>query len=132
MNEMNSENERPLSGDGAVPEMAVDFWKLLKVAERILSSLPEERRTRLSAQIRFSAGRLSQHLEALDISLATFEGQKFGPELPAIAINADDIKGREEQPLVESAVEPAVIWKGRVIQNAKVILKGSDVDVSRN
>jgi hypothetical protein len=131
MNEMNSENERPLSGDGAVPEMAVDFWKLLKVSERILSSLPEERRTRLSAQIRFSAGRLSQHLEALDISLATFEGQKFGPELPAVAINADDIEGCEE-PTVESAVEPAVIWKGRVIQNARVILKGSDVDVSGN
>jgi hypothetical protein len=128
---MNSENEKPLSGDGAVPEMAVDFWKLLRVAERILVSLPEEKRTRLSAQIRFSAGRLSQHLEALDISLATFEGQKFGPELPAVAINADDIEEGEE-PLVESAVEPAVIWKGRVVQNARVILKGSDVDVSGN
>lgn len=128
---MNPDNEKPSSGDAAVPELAVDFWKLLRVSERILASLPEERRTRLSAQIRFSAGRLSQHLDALEISLATFEGQKFGPELPAIAINADDIEDGQE-PLIESAVEPAVIWKGRVIQNAKVVLKGSEADVSGN
>ncbi|NCP14618.1 MAG: hypothetical protein GW858_10720 [Sphingomonadales bacterium] len=128
---MKSENEKPLSREEAVPEMAVDFWKLLRVSERILASLPEERRTRLSAQIRFSAGRLSQHLDALDIRLATFEGQKFGPELPAIAINAEDIEEGQE-PLIESAVEPAVIWKGRVIQNARVVLKGSDADVSGN
>jgi hypothetical protein len=55
----------------------------------------------------------------------------FGPELPAIAINADDVEG-DPEPIVESVVEPAVIWRGRVIQNAKVILKGSDADVSRD
>jgi hypothetical protein len=128
---MNSDNEKPSLGDVAIPEMAVDFWKLLRVSERILAGLPEERRTRLSAQIRFSAGRLSQHLEALDISLATFEGQKFGPELPAVAINADDIEGSGE-PIIDSAVEPAVVWKGKVVQNARVILKGSEADVSGN
>lgn len=128
---MSSEKAVSAPDEVAISEMAVDFWKLLRISDRMLVSLPDERRTRFAAQTRFSAGRLEQHLDALDISLATFEGQVFGPELPAIAINADDIEG-DPEPIVESVVEPAVIWRGRVIQNAKVILKGSDADVSRD
>ena len=65
-------------------ELAVDYWKLLKVCERMMKSLPEDRRKRAGAQVRFSATRLENHLDALGIELLTFEGAQFGPELPAI------------------------------------------------
>lgn len=115
----------------AISDMAIDFWKLLRVSERIMAGLPEERRKRISAQLRFSAGRLDSHLDALGVTLATFEGQNFGPELPAIAVNADEFDNVNAL-IIESAVEPAVIRNGKVIQNARVMLKESEADVSGN
>lgn len=121
-------------GDGgsAVAELAVDFWKLLRVSERTMAGLPEEKRTRVAAQLRFSASRLDAHLEALGVSLPSFEGQVFGPELPAVAVNAEDFDGSEDILVVESALEPAVILNGKVIQNARVMLKEHKADVSGN
>jgi hypothetical protein len=112
-------------------ELAVDFWKLLKTCERMLAGLPEEKRKRTGAQVRFSASRLENHLGALEIELITFEGKAFGPELPAIAINADDFESADNL-IVESAIEPAVIICGRVIQNARVMLKERDANVPGN
>lgn len=115
----------------AVAALAVDLWKLLKVSERMLKSLPEDKRKRTGAQLRFSASRLDKHLEALNMSLETFDGHVFGPELPAVAINADDFDSAENL-VVESAVEPAVILRDKVIQNARVMLRERDADVSGN
>ena len=115
----------------AAAELAVDYWKLLKVCERLVKSLPEDRRKRAGAQVRFSASRLENHLDVLGIELLTFEGVQFGPELPAIAVNADDF-GNAENLLVESAIEPAVIMHGKVVQNAQVTLKESEVNESGN
>lgn len=121
-----NEGENPTAA-----ELAVDYWKLLKVCERMMKSLPEDRRKRAGAQVRFSATRLENHLDALGIELLTFEGAQFGPELPAVAINADDF-GSAENLLVESAIEPAVIMHGKVVQNAQVMLKESEVNESGN
>lgn len=115
----------------AAAAMAVDFWKLLRVTERALAALPEEKRKRIEAQLRFSASRLERHLADLDISLATFEGQAFGPELPAVAVNADEFEDADSL-VVDSAVEPAVIIDGKVIQNARVMLKEGTANVSGN
>ena len=115
----------------AAAGMAVDFWKLLRVIERALAALPEEKRKRIEAQLRFSASRLEGHLADLDISLATFEGQAFGPELPAVAVNADEFDDAGSL-VVESAVEPAVILDGQVIQNARVMLREGTANVSGN
>jgi len=117
--------------NSTVAELAVDYWKLLKVCERLMKSLPEDRRKRAGAQFRFSASRLENHLDALGIELVTFEGAQFGPELPAIAVNADDF-GNAENLLIEAAIEPAVIMHGKVVQNAQVMLKESEINESGN
>ena len=117
--------------EAANVDMAVDFWKLLRVAERIMAGLPEDKQKRIAAQIRFSSGRLDGHLAALGLSLPTFEGQPFGAQLPAVAVNAEDFDLGEAL-VVESAVEPAVIKDGKVIQNARVVLKEGETGVSGN
>lgn len=126
---MDNENSNLEGVTGA--ELAVDYWKLLKVCERLMVGLPEDRRKRVEAQLRFSASRLDTHLKALSVELHTFEGMPFGPELPAVAINADEFDSAENL-LVESAIEPAVIIHDRVFQNARVMLKGSDTYVFGN
>ena len=128
---MSDDFQEPIVNDAAAAHMAVDYWKLLRAAERIVLGLPEDKHRRFSAQLRFSEGRLNDHLRAIGVELVTFEGQKFGPELPAVAINADDFDGVEDL-LVESAVEPAVIVRDKVLQNDRVMLKGGNTDVLGN
>lgn len=115
----------------AAAELAVDYWKLLKVCERLVKATPEESRKRVGAQMRYSATRLESHLKNLGIELATFEGARFGPELPVIAINADDFANSENL-LIESAVDPAVIMNDKVLQNARVMLRENDTNESGN
>ena len=125
------DTEKIADREAASGELAVDYWKLLKTCERMVAGLPEEKRKRAGAQLRFSASRLENHLDALEIELSTFEGAAFGPELPAIAINTDEFESADNL-IVESAVEPAVIIYGRVIQNARVMLKKRDTNVPGN
>lgn len=73
--------------------LAVDYWKLLRSFERLASEAPTEKSARLQAQARFSVGRLSTHLEACGLQLATFEGQAITAEMPVVAINADEFDG---------------------------------------
>lgn len=111
--------------------LAIDYWKLLRSCERIAEQLPDGKSERFAAQLRFSSARLAQHLAELQIELATFEGQLFGPEIPALAINHDDF-GSSETLIVDKAIEPAVIHKGQIIHSARVAVKKADDNVSRN
>jgi hypothetical protein len=112
-------------------QFAIDYWKLLRSFERSLSELSEERARRLSAQQRYSAARLGQHCEALEMRLLDFEGLSFGPELPAIPINADEFSAGAAL-IVDCAVEPAVLIGGKVFSPARVMLIEGVSDVSRN
>lgn len=118
-------------GGTAAGQLALDFWKLLRTSERMLASLPEDRRTRVAAQLRFSASRFESHLETLGLTMPTFEGQQFGADLPAIAANADDFKSCENL-IIDSVIEPALIWNGKVIQSARVMLREGQDNVSGN
>lgn len=111
--------------------LATDYWKLLRSCDRLTESLPGDRSERFAAQLRFSAGRLAQHLSALDIELATFEGQPFGPEIPAVAINHDEFSEADSL-IVDKAIEPAIIHKGQVIHSARVAVKRAGDNVPRD
>ncbi|USI79079.1 hypothetical protein [Sphingopyxis sp. USTB-05] len=111
--------------------LAIDYWKLLRSCERISDNLSGDRSERFAAQVRFSSGRLAQHLSSLEVELATFEGQIFGPEIPAVAINHDEFDDAEPL-VVDKAIEPAIICKGQVIHSARVAVKKAENNVSRN
>lgn len=100
--------------------LAVDYWKLLRSFERVAADAPPDKAVRLQAQARFSANRLTAHLEASGLNLVTFDGQAITAEMPIIAINADEFDG---QPgiVVESTIEPAVVAGSRVISVGRVV-----------
>lgn len=112
-------------------KLASDYWKLLRSCERVSESLPEGRSERFAAQLRFSSGRLAQHLAALEIELATFEGQPFGPQIPAVAINHEEFADADSL-IVDKAIEPAIIYKGQVVHSARVAIKKADDHVPRD
>ena len=106
--------------------LAVDYWKLLRSFERLASETPIEKSARLQAQARFSAGRLSAHLEACGLQLATFEGQPISAELPVVAINADEFEGQLGV-IVESTIEPAVVAGTRIVSVGRVVAAAGGV-----
>ena len=102
--------------------LAVEYWKLLKAFERTIGRLPQEHVARTTAQLRFSAGKLDSLLKDGGLNLVTFDGQKFEPNIPATALNADDF-GDGEMLTVETTVEPAVVENMNVLLLGKVVLK---------
>jgi hypothetical protein len=53
--------------------------------------------------------------------LVTFDGQAFAPNLPAIALNADDFDSVMDL-IVTDTIEPAVLQGMQVLMMGKVIL----------
>jgi len=106
--------------ENAVAALAVDYWKLLRAFEALVPQAGPERAARLSAQARFAAGRLTSHLEAAGLVLASFEGVEITPEIPVVAINADELADSGPA-FVADTLEPAVLAGQRVIAMARVV-----------
>jgi len=100
--------------------MAIDYWKLLRSFERLASDAPTGKSARLEAQARFSAARLSSHLDDCGLRLVTFEGHTITAEMPIVAINADEFEGQPGV-VVESTIEPAVIAGSRIVSVGRVV-----------
>ena len=110
-------------GNGrTLAHLAVEYWKLLRAFERTIDRLPHEHVAKTAAQLKFSARKLDSLLGEGGLNLVTFDGQKYEPNLPATALNADDFTDGE-QLTVETTVEPAVIEDMTVLLLGKVVLK---------
>jgi hypothetical protein len=108
-------------------ELASEFWKLLRGFERIVALTPADARQRFAAQARYAAGRLDTILAAAGMRVVSFDGQPFEENMPAIAINADEVAGSPERLIVERTLEPAVVEGMTVVMTGKVYLaKTSD------
>lgn len=125
------ESVRPLA------ELAVEYWKLLRAFERTIARLPEEHAAKTRAQLRFSSERLTALLAGGGVTLVTFDGLAYEPNLPVTALNPGDFApGRALA--VEATVEPAIVRDMNVVLLGKVILKqredgnSGDGDVSRD
>jgi hypothetical protein len=115
--------------------MAAEFWKLLRGFERTLLLTPTDSRKALSAQARYAREKLETITAALEMQIVSFDGLTFEVNLPAVAVNPEDV-AKNEDVIVERTIEPAVVSNGRLLLTGRVFLAGSDAkereDVSRN
>jgi hypothetical protein len=107
--------------------LAVEYWKLLRSFERAIDLTSQDARVRLSAQARYAAGRLEALLSDAKMKIVSFDGMSFEVNLPAVAINGEDVSGLENV-FVERTIEPAVIFDLNVILMGKVFLVQSSKD----
>jgi hypothetical protein len=104
--------------------LAVEYWKLLRSFERAIDLTPLDSRPRLLAQTRYAEGRLESLLADARMKAVGFDGVAFEVNLPAIAINGEDMAGLD-QLIVERTVEPAIVSDMTVLLTGKVLLKQS-------
>lgn len=125
---------RAMGDSKTLAHFAVEYWKLLRAFERTIDRLPHEHVAKTAAQLRFSAGRLESLLKEGGLNLVTFDGQKFEPNIPATALNAEDFTDAEIL-VIDRTVEPAVVENMTVLLLGKVVLKriqDGGCDVSGN
>jgi hypothetical protein len=104
-----------------VAQLAVEYWRLLRLATRAVALAPEDKRERLAASVRYTAARMSEILAEKKMSIQEFDGLDFEVNLPVSPINGDAFQG-EGQLIVERTIEPAIICDTRVIVTGKVFL----------
>lgn len=104
--------------------LAVEYWKLLRSFERTIDLVPLDSRARLLAQTRYAEGRLESLLADAKMKAVGFDGAAFEVNLPAIAINGEDLVGLDNL-VVERTIEPAIVSDMTVLLSGKVLLKQS-------
>lgn len=108
----------------ALAELASEYWKLLRAFDRAIALAPEDAKLRLTAQGRYAAGKLDAILQAEKLRIISFEGQRFEVNLPAIAVNGDEVQNPDHA-IVERTLEPAVVSDDGVILTGKVYLSSA-------
>ena len=100
--------------------LAIDYWKLQRAFERLVLEVASERKPRLLAQARFTAGRLATHLEAAGMEVACFDGQEITPSVPVTAINAEEYPNAGRL-VIADTLEPTIVVGSRVLAVCRVI-----------
>lgn len=113
--------EPPTTNDIVLARLAVEYWKLLRSFEKARDMAPQDAKVRLSAQGRYAAGRLDALLSDAKMRLVSFDGSLFEINLPATAINSEDVSGLEGA-FVERTIEPAVLSGMNVVLMGKVFV----------
>jgi hypothetical protein len=101
---------------------AVEYWKLLRGFQRSIEFAPADAKPRLAAQARYAEGRLEALLKSAELNLVTFDGCPFEVNLPAVAVNGEDVAGTGDS-VVELTIEPAIVDGTIVVLTGKVLLK---------
>src|SRR3984893_18117616 len=120
-----SEGPDMAESEETVARLAVEYWKLLRVLDRALDSVPEERRERYASQGRYAADRLDDLLRERKMSVQSFDGMDFEINLPASAVNGDEFPNRTDV-VGARTIEPAVIADMRPSLRLKVDLPSKE------
>jgi hypothetical protein len=106
-------------------ELAVECWRLLRLAERLIREQPRDRQAAARAQARYVRGRLDAILGGRGLRLISYDGERYVPGLPVTIGNADELEGNEGL-VVADTLEPTLLTDDRVIAMGKVILSKKD------
>jgi hypothetical protein len=114
-------------------QLAAEFWKTLRSLDRAAAAISDDKlRAGIEAHARFARGRLETILAAGSLSLMTFEGRIYEPNLPVSAVNADEFNNDETELVVSHTLEPTVIQDMVPLVVGRVMLSRKDDHASRN
>lgn len=113
-------------------QLASEFWKTLRSLDRAAAAISDDKlRGGIEAHARFARGRLEAILAADALTLVTFEGRLYEPNLPVSAVNADEFDAEAEL-VVSHTVEPTVVHDMVPLLIGKVLLSRKGDHASRD
>lgn len=106
----------------ALAKLAVQYWKLCAAFEREIAFADPARGDAAAAQLRFARSRLDTILSGEGLHIETFDGARWSADIPASAVNADEIEANSAATIAET-VEPTIVDPGGVLHHGKILLK---------
>lgn len=104
-----------------VAELCVEYWKLEKLAWRMIEEVNSKKSNRFAGQVKFSARQLEVFCDRFGIKIVDFNGQEFKDGMPITADNLSDFP-ETSRLKIEKPIEPAIIRNGKVLRSGKVLL----------
>jgi len=106
----------------ALAELATEYWKLFKIAERALANAPIDNVGMVSAQLRYSMSRVHSIGAKGGLRLISYDRDPYEPNLPVLVANAEEAASFDST-VIERTLEPTIILDGQVVAMGKVLLK---------
>jgi hypothetical protein len=106
----------------ALIRLATECWRLLRTVQRTQQTLDADQQRRIGSRVAFVERAMSEELAAFGIKLVEFNGQQYGPELPATAVNADEFAATDTL-VVDQTIEPAVLGPDGLMKSGTVTLR---------
>jgi hypothetical protein len=106
----------------ALIKIATEYWRLLKLTERTVAAIQNEKTASVATQLRYSMSRLRTICAEGGLKLISYDREPYAPNLPVTVANSDETDSSDEL-IVERTVEPTIIADGQVVAMGKVFLK---------
>jgi hypothetical protein len=103
-------------------KLVTEYWRLLKLTERIVADMQNEKTAGVAAQLRYSMSRLTTICADSGLKLVSYDREPYVPNLPVTVANSDETDSSDEL-IIERTVEPTIITEGQVVAMGKVFLK---------
>lgn len=106
----------------ALIKLTTEYWRLLRLTERTVADMQNEKTASVAAQLRYSMSRLTTICAEGGLKLISYDREPYVPNLPVTVANSDETDSSDEL-IVERTVEPTIIAGGQVVAMGKVFLK---------
>lgn len=103
-------------------KLTTEYWRLLKLTERTVADVQNEKTASVAAQLRYSMSRLTTICAEGGLKLISYDREPYVPNLPVTVANSDETDSSDDL-IVERTVEPTIIADGHVVAMGKVFLK---------
>jgi hypothetical protein len=103
-------------------ELATEYWKLFKVAERAVADAQMDNIAGVSARLRYSMSRLHSICAKGGLRLISYDRDPYEPNLPVVVANAEETASFDST-VIDRTLEPTIIFDGQVVAMGKVLLK---------
>ena len=106
----------------ALIKLTTEYWRLLKLTERTVAEMQNEKTASITAQLRYSMSRLSTICAEGGLKLVSYDREPYVPNLPVTVANSDETDSSDDL-IVERTVEPTIIAGGHVVAMGRVFVK---------
>jgi hypothetical protein len=106
----------------ALIKLTTEYWRLLKLTERTVAEMQNEKTASITAQLRYSMSRLTTICAEAGLTLVSYDREPYVPNLPITVANSDETDSSDDL-IVERTVEPTIIAGGHVVAMGRVIVK---------
>lgn len=102
--------------------IAIEYWRLRKVLERLLNTVDANEQQRYLGKIRWFAKKTEEALKTAGLSIVNYEGQSYDPGIPASPINLEDFQP-DDKLYVSQMLEPIIVdVDGNIVKTGTIAL----------